>query len=356
MVKLANPVLPSHASIVTLVASLDICTIAATTKATSSATSQTSSSIGKAPNQGEIKKAGWTASKSPSENPSSNAQGGWDKWQELDIPKMPPACSMWWKVMDLVDKHLSRVKFGLLAHGYCSPDPALLLTPQSPGHRRIYMANWLAICPLWISHVNHNPLSKFLAPQLWRDFLNSIPSQEQLDSITSKLLLLFGEDIVTKTQGSTWVITDTVEWCGHQLTIESLANPPLHVMQGILWKLHELSFWYKVYALNHVMAAPQWAESFVECWALVYSIFPGDSGLVMWNYALPTQSSQLGLSAFHFHNMTPHLNKFLFPFHLLSILRVTATQPFGIAMLSLSIYMFRHSLITLGDLPFSLII
>ncbi|KAF9218798.1 hypothetical protein BS17DRAFT_770467 [Gyrodon lividus] len=30
-----------------------------------------------------------------------------------------------------------------------------------------------------------NPPSKFPAPQLWRDFLNSIPSQEQLDGITA---------------------------------------------------------------------------------------------------------------------------------------------------------------------------
>ncbi|KAF9226118.1 hypothetical protein BS17DRAFT_867682 [Gyrodon lividus] len=167
-------------------------TLPATPKPTPSATSQISLSVGKAADQGKNKKAGWTKkakwtmSNSPSNNPSNIAKGSRDKWQELTTPEMPPACSMWWKAIDLVDKNSFRVKCSLLDCGYCVLDPAILLTSQSPDHKRIVMANWLTVCPLWLSHVNHNPPSKFPAPQLWRDFLNSIPSQEQLDGITAE--------------------------------------------------------------------------------------------------------------------------------------------------------------------------
>ena len=77
-----------------------------------------------------------------------------------------------------MDKDPSRYKPGLVDHGYRVPEPALLITGQSLERRKLFMTNWLAVRHLWISRLDHNPPHRFPSPQLWREFLHSIPSLE----------------------------------------------------------------------------------------------------------------------------------------------------------------------------------
>ncbi|KAH7904647.1 hypothetical protein BJ138DRAFT_1106643, partial [Hygrophoropsis aurantiaca] len=122
-----------------------------------------------------------------------------------------------------------RVKSLIVDRGYRFPEPLLLVTPAAPERKKLFVANWLAVWPLWISRVDHNPPAKFPSPQIWRDFLNSIPSEESLAitaarraaegrspttaAIARKMVAkeLFGEDLLD-VQGTTWAIKDSVEW------------------------------------------------------------------------------------------------------------------------------------------------
>ena len=74
--------------------------------------------------------------------------------------------------MKHVDKDPSRVKKDLVDRGYCMPEPAALVSGQTPEHRQLFMMNWLVIRPLWISQLDHNPPAQFPIPQLWREILH----------------------------------------------------------------------------------------------------------------------------------------------------------------------------------------
>ena len=66
--------------------------------------------------------------------------------------------------------------------GYRVPEPALFLSTLSPERRKTFMTNWLAIRPLWISRLDHNPPAQFPVPQHWRDILHGVPLREELEA------------------------------------------------------------------------------------------------------------------------------------------------------------------------------
>ncbi|KIJ10619.1 hypothetical protein PAXINDRAFT_16389 [Paxillus involutus ATCC 200175] len=82
------------------------------------------------------------------------------------------------------------------------------------------------------------------------------------------------------------------------------------LVKQILWELYELNFRYELYALDRVMAMELWASSFTERCALLHSIFPGDSGLLMWDDSLPKQDSDVGLGAGSWKELHPWVDKF----------------------------------------------
>ena len=60
-------------------------------------------------------------------------------------------------------------------------------------------------------------------------------------------------------------------------------------MHSLLWELYELSFHYELYALDRVIVGHLWStdEAWLNCQTCLYSIFPGESGLLMWLEPLP---------------------------------------------------------------------
>ncbi|KAH7903535.1 hypothetical protein BJ138DRAFT_1020478, partial [Hygrophoropsis aurantiaca] len=162
-------------------------------------------------------------------------------------------------------------------------------------------------------------------PQIWRDFLNSIPSEESLAitaarraaegrspttaAIARKMVAkeLFGEDLLD-VQGTTWAIKDSVEWRGQLIPISTLSDPPTRLMRQILWELYELNFRFELLALDHIMAPEIWEEAPVERRELLYSIFPGEGGLVMWSGPLPSEEE--GLFCGSFKQAAPYVESF----------------------------------------------
>ena len=197
--------------------------------------------------------------------------------------------------MKHLDKDSGRDKAGLVDRGYRIPKPALLITGQTPEWRQHFMTNWLAVRPLWISCLDHNPPPQFPLPQLWREFLHSMPPKDDLLaagpssghvktlSKTRKLaaLEIFWEDGAAVTQGWCWAPKENVEWHEKVISIVSLLNLPPHLIRAILWKTYKIGFQYELRALDQLMVPHLWANHCVERVSLLYCIFLGSVGLMM---------------------------------------------------------------------------
>jgi len=73
------------------------------------------------------------------------------------MPEMPASLPVWENAMKCMDKDLSRMKTDMVNQSYCVPEPATLIFDQTPECHQLFMMNWLAICPLWISQLDHDP-------------------------------------------------------------------------------------------------------------------------------------------------------------------------------------------------------
>ncbi|KAG8217131.1 hypothetical protein J3R82DRAFT_5182, partial [Butyriboletus roseoflavus] len=155
-----------------------------------------------------------------------------------------------------MDKNPARIRSGMADSSYCFPEPALLITPSSPQRWKLFYANWLAACPLWISCIEHNPLCPLSVPQTWRDFLNSILSNIMAENIMTRSAqeklaakMLFG-DTLMHLQEETWARQDSVLWWNQTIAITILEDPSTHLIHSILWEIYELSFRYELLALD----------------------------------------------------------------------------------------------------------
>ncbi|KIJ21118.1 hypothetical protein PAXINDRAFT_6892 [Paxillus involutus ATCC 200175] len=249
---------------------------------------------------------------------SSNPKpkGGHNKWLDPGLAEIPQPNTFFQQAMKYTNKDPSQVHPGLVDPGYRFPDPPLLVTSDNPQRKKLFIANWLTSRPLWMSHVDHDPPAKFPSPQMWQDFLISIEA-ENVATMSSDTfaatckraaLQVFGEDVVVKSQG--WKPGDTISWRGMDIVVDSLTDPPVLLAKWILWELYELNFRYELYALDHIMATELWVSSFTEHRALLHSIFPSDSGLLLWDDSLPKQDSNLGLGAGSWKELHPWVDKF----------------------------------------------
>ena len=140
---------------------------------------------------------------------------------------MPSPLALWQNTMKHIDKDPTRVKSSLVDCQYHVPEPALLISPQSTECCKLYMANWLTIQHVWISHLSHSPPSQFPGPQMWCNLLGSTPSsaldahipgtsssegkKSKTESCKSALCEIF-EDAMLVTQGSSWAPKEVMDW------------------------------------------------------------------------------------------------------------------------------------------------
>ncbi|KIJ60415.1 hypothetical protein HYDPIDRAFT_170197 [Hydnomerulius pinastri MD-312] len=185
-----------------------------------------SSNGGKAASQVNAKRVQKASASGPAAS-NSNPKSGHNKWHDIELPEMPSQLSIWCNALQAVDKDPNRVKVRLVDHGYRFPEPPLLITCSEPTWKKIFLANWLAVRPMWMSQVDHNPPTSFPSPQLWHDFLNSILSDTELTEAAAQRVQegksatkmgkrkqaaweLFGENIlVTTGRLSSWVVGGT---------------------------------------------------------------------------------------------------------------------------------------------------
>ncbi|KAI6100035.1 hypothetical protein EDD17DRAFT_1756373 [Pisolithus thermaeus] len=225
-----------------------------------------------------------------------HSTSGQARWEEPDLPEIP-------KPHGLFMLSFSQANF--------------FVNVTSPEHKKTYLLNWLAAQPLWISQVDVFPPSKFLSPQMWRDFLNmismSIKQPSSTHSAASKSVVhnILGDDIVHLAQGMVGAL-EAITWHGMEVQVALLSDPPLQFMHSPLWELYELNFHYELLVLDQVLVAHLWIsdESQITCQTLLYSIFPSESGLIMWSEPLPQGLQQLGMCDSDMQVALPFLNNF----------------------------------------------
>ena len=223
--------------------------------------------------------------------------------------------NVWENAMKHVDRSSSRVKRGLVDQGYRVPEPALLISGQTPERRKLFMANWLTIRPLWISRLDHDPPAQFPSPQQWREILHGVPSKEELEvaltgskgqgSAKSRklaVLEIFSEVATALTQWCSFAPNGEVEWRGKYIPTASLSNPPPRLIKAILWEIYEIGWRYELCALDQVLNPHLWAECRAERLSFLHAIFPGSAGLVLWSESLPSTPGDLGLTDSHSDN------------------------------------------------------
>ncbi|KAI6140865.1 hypothetical protein BKA82DRAFT_4019082 [Pisolithus tinctorius] len=241
---------------------------------------------------------------------TSSSAGGESKWEEPNLPDIPKPHSVFVAAWREADKNLQRVSSGLVDPGYRFPKPTLFVNVSTLERKKIYLFNWLSAHALWISQVDLCLPSRFPSPQMWRDFLNTIDTDPLPSTQTplrkSAVWDILGEGFGRGTRGN------------YMVKILSLSNPPLWFIWSLLWELYELNFRYELYVLDWALVPNLWTSS-DEMWltrqTLLYSIFPGESSLVMWSESLPQDSRKLGLCATDVLTALPYINKFC---HLLS--------------------------------------
>ncbi|KAI6095214.1 hypothetical protein F5141DRAFT_1013662, partial [Pisolithus sp. B1] len=196
--------------------------------------------------------------------------------------------------------------------GYCFLKPALFVNVSTLERKKTYLLNWLSAHPLWINQVDICPPSKFPSPQMWRDFLNTIDIDllPLTRTVLTKLVMqdILGEAIINSAQGLAGAPQE-ITWQGMQ------GNPPLQFMWSLLWELYELNFHYELYALDWALVPNRWTasdsnEEWLTHQSLLYDIFPGTCGLVMWLESLPCHLHELGLCATDVLTSLPYISKF----------------------------------------------
>ncbi|KAI6019063.1 hypothetical protein EDC04DRAFT_2607638 [Pisolithus marmoratus] len=223
------------------------------------------------------------------------------KWEEPIIPDILRPHSVFNSAWKKAEKNMQRVKSGLVDPSYHFPKPILFVNVSMPEQKKTYLINWLSAHLLWIS-------------QMWRDFLNTIgtdlPSSMRSASMKPVVYIL-GENIIHAAQGLAGV-PEEIEWQGMQVQVSSLLDPPLWLICSILWELYELNFRYELYALDWIIIPRLWTtnKAQLDCQGLLYSIFPGKYGLLMWLEPLTQEPHELGLCASSMSVALPYWNNF----------------------------------------------
>ncbi|KAI6100751.1 hypothetical protein EDD17DRAFT_1494768 [Pisolithus thermaeus] len=279
--------------------------------------SRTSSGSGRQSSQKQTKSTRERVTAGPSRASLQCSTSGQARWEEPDLPEIPKPHGLFVSAWKILDKNLQWTSSEHIDPGYHFPKPTLFVNVTSLEHKKTYLLNWLAARPLWISQVDVRPPSKFPSPQMWRDFLNTISMSIEQPSLThsaaskSAVHNILGDDIVHLAQGMVGA-PEAITWCGMEVQVASLSDPPLQFMRSLLWELYELNFRYELLALDRVLAAHLWIsdESRITRQTLLYSIFPSESGLVMWSEPLLQGLQQLGMCASDMQVALPFLNNF----------------------------------------------
>ncbi|KAF9231538.1 hypothetical protein BU15DRAFT_14961, partial [Melanogaster broomeanus] len=103
---------------------------------------------------------------------SGSGSGPRNKWVDLDHQLLPPRHVTWSTALDRATKDEKVVKSQRMNAGYRFPEPAVFAVVLASDSRKRYLANWLALRPLWLGRIANQPHLPVPGPKVWRAFLN----------------------------------------------------------------------------------------------------------------------------------------------------------------------------------------
>jgi hypothetical protein len=179
-----------------------------------------------------------------------------DKWMEPDNPCVPGGIKHWQMAKIFVQKNLPPMWKDIHNIGYIFPEPVMFVTVQQEDQQRKYLANWLGIHQAWITCIVSSLKSLLPKPQLWHDFLFSLPDlkgecKTSVQKSKKAAWDLFGHNLVDRALQE---VNDKVVWQDQEIEVRTLGSPPQVLMWQLLWELYELNFHYKLLMLNQVLA------------------------------------------------------------------------------------------------------
>lgn len=236
----------------------------------------------------------------------------------MDHPLLPPRHLTWAESLATGAPVGKKALSNALTAGYRFPEPALLVTAQSPETWQRYLANWLVLRPLWLGIVAERDHMPSPAPKEWRAFLNSRPQDFQEASATTRTaetrkaaLNFFGDLLPNIGQGTSWAQTGTVSFRG--TTVDLTTDIPPIFVQSVLWELAEVSFRADLLTLDkHLMAnrmdtGP--AALFPRA-ELYDTIFPSPTVGGTWDAPVPTENAGLLHNNFRHPSFLSAINAF----------------------------------------------
>ncbi|KAF9234567.1 hypothetical protein BU15DRAFT_78864 [Melanogaster broomeanus] len=177
---------------------------------------------------------------------SGSGSGPRNKWVDLDHQLLPPYHVTWSTALDHVTKDEKGVKSQRMNAGYRFPEP-------------VYLANWLALRPLWLGRIANQPhlpsLAEGLACLSEQYSAAATPStatsstaiSNVINGTQSAAVQFFGEHLADMGTASTWAGDISINFRGNTSSLPLLQTLPA-LIQGILWELAELSFRYDLLA------------------------------------------------------------------------------------------------------------
>ncbi|KAF9234577.1 hypothetical protein BU15DRAFT_65573 [Melanogaster broomeanus] len=254
---------------------------------------------------------------------SGSGSGPRNKWVDLDHQLLPPHHVTWSTALDHVTKDEKGVKSQRMNAGYRFPEPVVFAVVLVSDSRKQYLANWLALRPLWLGRIANQPHLPVPGPKVWHAFLNSTLAAATPSTATSSTAIItlsmecksaavqfFGEHLADMGTASTWAGDISINFRGNTIKLATLADPPLQLIQGILWELAELSFRYDLLTLDKFLIPQLWADSPHERQVAYDSVFPSEVVGGTWDAPLPTESVGLCHSDIRADHFLPFINAF----------------------------------------------
>ncbi|KIJ07666.1 hypothetical protein PAXINDRAFT_19162 [Paxillus involutus ATCC 200175] len=182
-----------------------------------------------------------------------------------------------------------------LPAGYRYPELTVFANVGAPASRKRYLANWLALRPMWLARIAAEPTA-LPTPPMWHMFLNSQPgdttSTTRAGAKKAEAWAFFADALGDVPDGaSTWAGDATVGFRGTAVQIASLADPPLPLIHAVLWELAELSFRSDLLTLDKALVPQLWDAPIRE--AQYLAIFSSEVIGGMWDTPLPQQHQGL---------------------------------------------------------------
>ena len=162
-----------------------------------------------------------------------------NKWAEVPSELSLPSIFLWTDCLSKVDQSSERIDPAAPKPAvYPFPHPGLFMSTSSAERRRRYIVNWLVSRSAWINRVQMQICTGDIpTTQMWRDFLNALPSElssTSEGSHSAKMIQaavnLFGEEFVDLYSSSFESGSQSVVvWRDRELNLHSFTSWPQQV-------------------------------------------------------------------------------------------------------------------------------